>query len=551
MHTALGSLCVLFWLLLHTFVVAFPVELSHSGNTIHAKPVARRGLTVPLLKREVGRRNVETLLVGSIGVGDVDDSFYTVAIQVGNTTTAVNLDTGSSDLWVMSDACRSPVCRQSTSTPLKTESVQLTGATVNLTFGDSSTGTYASGPIVTDEVTLAGLSMQDQPFVSVSNTNNNAVLNGGAGIIGLGFPSQSNVQEQMTQQKFGLALTANQFVSQIGSFGPLVSRMVMNGTIQQPLFTITLQRDTIDISGKGELTIGELPSGIDNSSLTWVPVRLYPPGDGGLQAPSFASNETYPLRWEVPLGNVYLDGKPLANSTIAPDGISVPFVDALIDTGNSLIRGPTDVVTDILSSVSPAFAANTNAAPTLSCDSAHTLAFEIGGKLFSVDPRDFLSQQRAGNATACVASSVVSTDPPSFGALFRWSLGDPFLKSNLVAFYYGNLTHPSVDPPRIGFLSMVPSNASALLDGAVTDASDNGGNFEETSMAAPTWSTVKSFAQSTTSTSAPHTSSTSPAPKSTQSQTTETSSAVVPISYSLLHFMLPVLSTTLVLYWSI
>lgn len=146
--------------------------------------------------------------------------------------------------------------------------------------------------------------------------------------------------------------------------------------------------------------------------------------------------------------------------------------------GNSLIRGPTDVVTDILSSVSPAFAANTNAAPTLSCDSAHTLAFEIGGKLFSVDPRDFLSQQRAGNATACVASSVVSTDPPSFGALFRWSLGDPFLKSNLVAFYYGNLTHPSVDPPRIGFLSMVPSNASALLDGAVTDASDNGGNFE-------------------------------------------------------------------------
>lgn len=63
---------------------------------------------MPLLKREVGRRNVETLLVGSIGVGDVDDSyvasrkiatclnvgncrFYTVAIQVGNTTTAVNL----------------------------------------------------------------------------------------------------------------------------------------------------------------------------------------------------------------------------------------------------------------------------------------------------------------------------------------------------------------------------------------------------------------------------------------------------------------------------
>ena len=74
MYTALGSLCVLFWLLLHSFVVAFPIELSHSGNTTHAKPVARRGLSLPLQRRKIGRRNVETLLVGSIGVGDVDDS---------------------------------------------------------------------------------------------------------------------------------------------------------------------------------------------------------------------------------------------------------------------------------------------------------------------------------------------------------------------------------------------------------------------------------------------------------------------------------------------
>jgi hypothetical protein len=53
-----------------------------------------------------------------------------------------------------------------------------------------------------------------------------------------------------------------------------------------------LQRDMIDISGShGALTIGKLPDGIDNSSLTWVPVRLYKPGDGGLSPPSFAQNE--------------------------------------------------------------------------------------------------------------------------------------------------------------------------------------------------------------------------------------------------------------------
>ena len=98
--------------------------------------------------------------------------------------------------------------------------------------------------------------------------------------------------------------------------------------------------------------------------------------------------------------------------------------------------------------------------------------------MFPVDPRDFVSQKSSGDATTCVASNIVSTDPPSNGALFSWSLGDPFMKSNLVVFYYGNLTHPSVDPPRIGFLSTVPQNASALLQDAVSDAQQDGGNFE-------------------------------------------------------------------------
>ena len=118
------------------------------------------------------------------------------------------------------------------------------------------------------------------------------------------------------------------------------------------------------------------------------------------------------------------------------------------------------------------------------CDAAHTLAFQIGGHVFPIDPRDFLSQQKSGDATTCVANNVVSTDPPSNGALFSWSLGDPFLKSTMVVFYYGNLTHPSVDPPRMGFLSNVPQNASALLQDAVEDAQEDGGVFESKSRAA-------------------------------------------------------------------
>lgn len=43
----------------------------------------------------------------------------------------------------------------------------------------------------------------------------------------------------------------------------------------------------------------------------------------------------------------------------------------------------------------------------------------------------------------------------------------------LASFYYGNLTTPSVDPPRIGLVSTMPSNAPALLAAAIKAAEDN------------------------------------------------------------------------------
>jgi len=48
--------------------------------------------------------------------------------------------------------------------------------------------------------------------------------------------------------------------------------------------------------------------------------------------------------------------------------------------------------------------------------------------MFPVDPRDFIGEA-SQDASTCVADNLVATDPPSVGALFRWSLGDPFMKS--------------------------------------------------------------------------------------------------------------------------
>ncbi|KAI0634489.1 acid protease [Trametes polyzona] len=392
---------------------------------------------------------------GTVALEDRDDVFYTVPVTIGSITASLNIDTGSSDLWVISSACGNPECAGNSGQRLDdsdTGSFKSSGVMVNMLYGDSSTGSHARGRVGRDTVTLAGLTMENQTLAAVDDTNNYAISNGASGVFGLGFPAQ---RTERIGGQLGSTFGLDFFVKDIGNSGPLSRN--------------TLQRNHIDISGEGALTIGRLPGGIDESDITWVPVRLYSSADGGLSPPSFAPDEVYPLRWEVELDAVFLDGEKLPGSTQPADGVANPSLSALIDTGNSVIRGPPDVVDTILSRVSPTFAADPTraSAPFLPCTAAHSLAFQIGGKLFPVDPRDFVAHTAAGDGRGCIADNIVGTDAPSPGALFSWVLGDPFLKSNLVVFYYGNLTHPSVDPPRIGFVSLVPPNADELLRDAV------------------------------------------------------------------------------------
>lgn len=53
------------------------------------------------------------------------------------------LDTGSADLWVISDECTSKLCQKATVPSYPTANFKDSGATVNLTYGDSATGTFA------------------------------------------------------------------------------------------------------------------------------------------------------------------------------------------------------------------------------------------------------------------------------------------------------------------------------------------------------------------------------------------------------------------------
>jgi Eukaryotic aspartyl protease len=109
---------------------------------------------------------------------------------------SVQLDTGSSDLWVASDACKTAVCKKTNMPLYPSANIKLAGGSVNLLYGDSLTGTHASGPVAQDVAVVAGLSMSQQPFAAISDTNNTSVMQGANGIFGLGFPGGRCVLRQ-------------------------------------------------------------------------------------------------------------------------------------------------------------------------------------------------------------------------------------------------------------------------------------------------------------------------------------------------------------------
>ncbi|KAI9457021.1 aspartic peptidase domain-containing protein [Russula earlei] len=459
-------------------------------------------LHLPLIRREVVSSTPRRVLKqGAIGLGDYIDVTYDVLVQVGETLAPLVLDTGSSDLWVLSSSCSTDCF--SVSVPLYPQtSFQPSGVVVRLEYGDSLTGTFAQGPVGMDIAGVSGLRIQNQYFAAISETNTSVLQTGSAGIFGLGFPVNSIIWNKLltsgvsrdsspnvrrshslgprvfpdlsgirkhptmhSDKGRSLSPNMNDVLASFATNGPLLPRLILAGALASPIVSISLQRDAIDVGGsQGVLSIGELPADIAAEDLTWVPLRCYTSAEGGLPAPEEFPNEVYPITWEVAIDDVYFDGRKLSRSALAA---SNPTLTALLDT------------TFWMQSL------RSSGGDTYNCAEAHTLTFQIGGSFYPVDPRDFGSQTFEDTTSRCTPN-LAPRDPPSSGFLYSWSIGDPFLKSVFVAFYYGNLTHPSQDPPRVGLRSNVPSDAAQRLQAAVQLANASfGGNLPLTSEAAP------------------------------------------------------------------
>ena len=85
----------------------------------------------------------------------------------------------------------------------RSSSFNSTGLEVTLNYGDSTTGSFASGVIGNDVATLAGIAVPNQQFAAMNATTNSVLELGATGILGLGFPTGSVIQNAVVEQDVG------------------------------------------------------------------------------------------------------------------------------------------------------------------------------------------------------------------------------------------------------------------------------------------------------------------------------------------------------------
>ncbi|XP_026563067.1 embryonic pepsinogen-like [Pseudonaja textilis] len=281
----------------------------------------------------------------------------------------VVFDTGSSNLWVPSIFCKSPACKNHRRfNPNLSSTFKKTRQSMAIWYGTGS----MKGMLGYDTVQVSSYSDTNQPFgLSTEEPGSIFTYAKFDGILGLAYPTIS--VDQAT---------------------PVFDNLMKEGLVQQDLFSFYLSRKETG----SMITFGGIDHSHYTGSINWIPV----------------SQQTY---WQISMDSVLVNGQKIACNS---------GCQAIVDTGTSLLAGPSSDIISILKAV--------GAKPgqsVINCSSSSNLpdvVFVINGIHYPLPPAAY---------TRKFMSDLCSTNfQPSNGDL--WILGDVFIREYYSIFDRGN-----------------------------------------------------------------------------------------------------------------
>jgi len=315
---------------------------------------------------------------GDITIKDYQNSQYFGEMSVGTPAQKFDVifDTGSSNLWVPASDCSNCggkiVGRKNKYDRTKSSTYVVDDAPFAIQYGSGP----VSGNWSVDTANMGGFDIDAQRFAEVKDASGLGVaysLGKFDGILGLAFDSIS-IDKTPTPLK----------------------NLIDQGKSDKGMFAFYLG-DEAD----GELTIGGYDETKYTGDLVWEPL----------------SQATY---WEIDLDDVSAGGTSYASST-----------SGIVDSGTSLLTGPTSIVKDLAKSVGAK--ANVAGEYTVDCDATlPDITFTIGGNPYTLTGDEYIIK----SGTTCLFAFMGLDVPRPAGPL--WILGDVFMRKFYTVFDYEN-----------------------------------------------------------------------------------------------------------------
>ncbi|KAH9839410.1 acid protease [Rhodofomes roseus] len=318
-------------------------------------------------------------------IDEKNDLEWAGLISVGTpgTNFLIDFDTGSADLWIPCSNCTDAACdtKHKYLAAASSTSQAKTG-TFSIQYGDQSS---VSGPIFTDTVTVAGITSNNQYFSAVSTLSDKFESDPIDGILGMGYQTLASLGQP-----------------------PFVNQAKTQGSIKNAVFGMKLSKVG------SELYLG----GTDTSQYSGQ-IEYHPVTGSGF--------------WQIPNATALVDGKT-ANSGFQ----------TIIDSGTTIMYGPTDAVASFYKSVPGASIFDEqNGYYQFPCDSVPTVAFSWGGNAWTISPDNFNLGHADPTSSSCIGA--LAGQDLGLGSDV-WLLGDSFMKNVYSAF--------SFDQNSVGFAKL-------------------------------------------------------------------------------------------------
>ena len=338
----------------------------------------------PLNDKNFSTKNLRTSFVQSksknlkginkrISLKNYKNSQYVGIIEIGQPPQSlpVIFDTGSGNLWVTSSRCTSDSCqKQKSYNSALSNTYNKLGLGVEVTFG---TG-VVSGEINSDSFNLGSLLLPDQHFGEILEQQGDVFNKDFSGILGLAYPTMSAYDSTPV-------------------FDSIISHKLLDKNIMTFYYSYNEAED-------GQITFGY----IDNSKYTGD-IKYYDVIDK--------------YYWTIEMSDIRLNGTSLGICT------KEHKCKAVIDTGTSLITGPTDELKKLLSKIPVENDCK-------GYDEAPNLEFVFGEEdVYEMKPEEYMIKT-SGKKEQCRALMMpLDVDEPH-GPL--WIFGDAFMQKYYTVF---------------------------------------------------------------------------------------------------------------------